>query len=364
MPYGTLNVDKIVNDNGVTFAGLYGFKNRLINGDMRIDQRNAGASVTQTTNLLYTVDRFAVVGSVTSKFTAQQSTTAATGFSNSLLCTSSSAYTVGASEDFSVRHYIEGFNSADLGWGTANASAVTLSFWVRSSLTGTFGGAIANSAQDRFYVFSYTINAANTWEQKTITISGDTAGTWVTNNGIGIRIFWSLGAGATVSSTAGSWGTTFYRSATGAVSVVGTNGATFYITGVQLEKGSTATSFDYRPYGTELALCQRYYEKSYDIATTPGTSTDTGALLVICPGNINRVFGSIQLRVSKRGSPTYTIYSTTGASGNVRDITAAADKAVSLATTAGENGVGIVSTAGISAVTNTVAFQYTASAEL
>jgi hypothetical protein len=275
---GTGDVVAQVNGSDVWSASSsFGFKNRIINGAMVIDQRNAGASVTQTTNLLYTVDRFAVVGSVTSKFTAQQSTTAATGFSNSLLCTSSSAYTVGASEDFSVRHYIEGFNSADLGWGTANASAVTLSFWVRSSLTGTFGGSIANSAQDRFYVFSYTINAANTWEQKTITISGDTTGTWVTNNGIGIRLFWSLGAGATVSSTAGSWGATLYRSVTGATSVVGTNGATFYITGVQLEKGSTATSFDYRPYGTELMLCQRYYYKIFP--------QDTNSLL--CAGYVN-----------------------------------------------------------------------------
>ena len=341
-----------------------GFRNRIINGAMVIDQRNAGASVTQGTSISYVTDRFGVVGSAASKFTAQQSSTAPTGFINSLLCTSSSAYTVGSSEDFTVRQVIEGLNCADFAWGSANAATVTLSFWVRSSLTGTFGGSVSNSAQDRFYVFSYTINAANTWEQKTITITGDTSGTWLTTNGIGIRLFWSLGAGATVSGTAGSWGTTFYRSATGATSVVGTNGATFYITGVQLEAGTVASPFERRDYGRELMLCQRYFEKSYDESTTPGTSTDTGALLGISPGNTNRVFASIQLRVTKRGAPTYTIYSTTGASGNIRDVTAGADKAVSLATTAGQNGVGLICTAGITAVTNTLAFQYTASSEL
>ena len=133
-----------------------------------------------------------------------------------------------------------------------------LSFWVRSSLTGTFGGALQNGAGNRSYPFSYAVVAANTWEQKAVTIVGDTSGTWLTTNGIGIEAFFSLGAGSTVSGTAGAWAASGLISATGAVSVVGTNGATFYITGVQLEKGSTATSFDYRPYGTELALCRRY----------------------------------------------------------------------------------------------------------
>jgi hypothetical protein len=134
-----------------------------------------------------------------------------------------------------------------------------MSFWVRSSLTGTFGGVVRNSANNRSYPFSYTISSANTWEQKVITIAGDTTGTWVTNNGIGLRIHWGLGVGSTTSGTAGAWSASEFNSATGAVSVVGTSGATFYITGVQLEKGSTATSFDYRPYTTELQLCQRYY---------------------------------------------------------------------------------------------------------
>ena len=249
-----------------TNAQYTGFKNRIINGAMVIDQRNAGASVTQNTSTQYVTDRFGVYGSVTSKCTVQQSSTAPTGFNNSLIVTSSSAYTVGAAETFFLTQIIEGFNTADLGFGTANAKTVTLSFWVRSSLTGTFGGSLMNNAYDRSYPFSYTISVANTWEQKSITIAGDTTGTWVgATNGVGLRVHWSLGTGSTLSATAGSWVGAEEYSATGATSVVGTNGATWFVTGVQLEVGSTATSFDYRPY--ELALCQRYYFRNTASAT-------------------------------------------------------------------------------------------------
>jgi hypothetical protein len=247
-----------------TTTGYYGFKNRIINGAMVIDQRNAGASVTPTGGS-YTLDRWQVVASAASKFSIQQnagSVTPPTGFTNYLGATSLSAYTVGASEAFNVFQKIEGFNTSDLAWGTASASAVTLSFRVYSSLTGSFGGFLQNSASDRFYSFSYSISSANTWTTISVTISGDTTGTWLTTNGVGIRLGFSLGTGSSYSGSAGSWGSSLNYAPTGSVSVVGTNGATFYITGVQLEKGSTATSFDYRPYGTELALCQRYYQRS------------------------------------------------------------------------------------------------------
>ncbi len=236
----------------------YGFKNRILNGGMVIDQRNAGASVTPVAND-YLSDRFQYVSTQASKFTAQQSSTAPSGFIKSLLFTSSSAYSVGSGDFFTVRQKIEGLNVADLAWGTASAATVTLSFWVRSSLTGTFGGSLYNSAGDRSYPFTFTISSANTFEYKTITVAGDTSGTWLTTNGTGLQVGFGLGVGSTYSGTAGSWAGSFYISATGATSVVGTNGATFYITGVQLEKGNVATSFDWRPYGTELALCQRYY---------------------------------------------------------------------------------------------------------
>ena len=237
-------------------------KNRIINGAMVIDQRNAGASVsTSSGTSVFTLDRWQAYYSATSKYTVQQnagSVTTPVGFTNYLGVTSSSAYSVGSGDYFLLAQRIEGYNVADLGWGTANAKTVTLSFWVRSSLTGTFGGSVLNSANNRSYPFTYTISSANTWEYETITIAGDTTGTWLTTNGSGLEVFFGLGVGSTYSGTAGAWNANTNYSATGATSVVGTNGATFYITGVQLEVGSTATSFDYRPYGTELALCQRY----------------------------------------------------------------------------------------------------------
>jgi len=244
------------------------FKNRIINGAMQIDQRNAGASVTISASGggQYTLDRWLGQASQNSKMTIQQnagSVTPPTGFKNYIGVTSSSAYSVLSGDYFSVRQAIEGFNTADLEFGTANASAVTLSFWVRSSLTGTFGGSLQsffNGSSTRTYPFTYTISSTNTWEQKTITVSGDITGTWVgATNGLGLWVAFGLGSGSTFSGTANSWQSGNFIQPTGTTSVVGTNGATFYITGVQLEKGSTATSFDYRPYGTELALCQRYY---------------------------------------------------------------------------------------------------------
>ena len=274
------------------------FKNRIINGAMVIDQRNAGASGTA---FGYTVDRWAYSANQASKLTWQQnagSVTPPTGFSNYLGITSSSAYSVGATDYFLLTQSIEGFNFADCAWGTANAKTITLSFWVRSSLTGTFGGALQNSAQDRSYPFSYTISSANTWEQKSVTIAGDTSGTWIgATNGIGLRIYFSVGTGSTYSTAANAWANGFFTAPTGAVSVVGTNGATFYITGVQLEVGSTATSFDYRPYGTELQLCQRYYARIVD-PTCRGVSTSAAA------GGASRL--SVMFPVTMRAYPTFT----------------------------------------------------------
>jgi len=236
-----------------------GFKNRIINGAMVIDQRNAGASIASPSDN-YTTDRFysrQVGGGVAS---AQQSSTAPTGFTNSLLFTVTTAdSSIVTTDRYYVAQFIEGYNIVDLAFGTASASSITLSFWVRSSLTGTFGGAIRNSPANRSYPFTYTINAANTFEQKTITIAGDTSGTWATTNATGMQVVFSLGMGPSYLATAGAWTAGDYLSATGATNVIATNTATFYITGVQLEKGSAATSFDVRDYGRELIMCQRYY---------------------------------------------------------------------------------------------------------
>ena len=246
-------------ENVADFYGIIGQnRNRIINGGIIINQRAFNASITDTGALTYTADRWGAYGSVASKFSVQQTTGTGDGFSNSLLATSSSSYTVGASEIFKITQVIEGYNIADLSWGSTTAKTVTLSFWVKCSLSGTFGGVIINSAFNRNYPFAYTISSANTWEQKTITIPGDTSGTWLATNGIGMQLIWSLGTGSSSSGSAGAWGSGNIQSATGAASVVATSGATWQITGVQLERGAVATPFEHRSYGQELALCQRY----------------------------------------------------------------------------------------------------------
>jgi len=277
----TLQSPAVAGTNTVNFGANTGtaildantpaFRNRIINGAMVIDQRNAGASVTPA-DQQYTLDRWVYVADQASKCTIEQTisgVSAPAGFSDYLGVTSTATTTITTSQVFAVVQRIEGYNMADFAWGTASAATVTLSFWVRSSLTGTFGGSVDNDV-DRSYPFSYTISAANTWEQKSVTITGCTDGTWVTTNGIGINLQFALGVGSSRAGTAGAWASGTYFSATGATNVMATNGATFYITGVQLEKGSTATSFDYRPYGTELQLCQRYYEVLYNDSSAAG----------------------------------------------------------------------------------------------
>ena len=273
-------------------AQYYGMKSRIINGAMVIDQRNAGASITLATGVqAYPVDRFpAYKGTSGATVTAQQSSTAPAGFVNSIVFTASTGATPAAGDINVAWQVIEGYNMADLGWGTANAQAITISFWVRSSVTGTYSVSLTNSATTRFYVATYTVNSANTWEQKTITVAGDTSGTWLTNNGFGLQIAWDLGYGTNFNGSAGAWGSSTIRRTSGSVQFVATNGATFYITGVQLEKGSTATSFDYRPYGTELNLCQRYYYRNFPGAVAralsahlSGTTTTTAATVIQFP---------------------------------------------------------------------------------
>jgi len=301
-----------------------GFKNRIINGAMVIDQRNAGASVTPASNI-YTLDRWlAVANTAPSKFSVQQNAAAVTppaGFTDYLGVTSLSAYSVVAGDFLSLIQPIEGYNIADLGWGTANAKTVTLSFWVRSSLTGTFGGALSNQDGSRSYPFSYTISAANTWELETITIAGDTTGTWLTTNGLGLALRIGLGVGSTYLGTAGAWaaGSNFF-SATGATSVVGTNGATFYITGVQLEKGSTATSFDYRSITTELQLAQRYFEKSVNQGTSITTINQTSFFATVPTTTVaNSVtYATQRYVVTKRTAPTVLVYPYTTATNTAR----------------------------------------------
>jgi hypothetical protein len=276
---------------------------------MVIDQRNAGASI----NIVggsFPVDRFVFNTAQDNKGTAQQSSTAPSGFSNSLLLTSNSAYSVLSSDFMNLEARLEGFNTADLGFGTANASTITISFWVRSSLTGTFGGALTNSARNRSYPFSYTISSANTWTNVSVTIAGDTTGTWATSNTRSFILIFSLGAGSTYSGTAGSWSASTLTQPTGSVSLVGTSGATLYITGVQLEKGSTATSFDYRPYGTELALCQRYYCQSTNLVAANALYNSADSIYITAWNYSGGAWvGQAQpFPVSMRTTPTVSLF--------------------------------------------------------
>jgi hypothetical protein len=297
--------------NGVTFpdsslqaaaASPYTLKNKIINGAMVVDQRNAGASTTPTGagGGIYTLDRWCYQAAQTGKVTVQQNAAAVTpptGFNYYLGVTSQSSYAVLAGDYFHLYQAIEGYNIGDLAWGTASAKTITLSFWVRSSLTGTFGGALRNSAVDRSYPFTYTISVANTWELKSVTIAGDTSGTWLTTTGVGIYVGFGLGSGATYSGTANAWGAGNFVQPTSTVSVVGTNGATFYITGVQLEVGSTATPFERRLYNQELANCQRYYFKTK-------TNSGYGPLYSATNNNTTGARGFFFLPVEMRVAPT------------------------------------------------------------
>ena len=305
-----------INSMTPTAESLQGFRNRIINGDMRIDARNAGASVSipdDTTT--YTVDRFAIYENTSGALSAQQDSSAPTGFNNSLKITVTTAdASIAANDRALFRQRIEGFNVADLGFGTANAKTVTLSFWVRSSLTGTFGGSLMNGASDRSYPFSYSISVADTWEQKSVTIAGDTTGTWLTTNGIGLQVNWSLAAGTDDAGTAGAWVGATKRGVTGQVQVISTLNATWYITGVQLEVGSVATPFERRPFGTELALCQRYYETNFPLGTAPAPNINiepSNVGSISYNGNTTRTT-PCWYKVTKRANPTVTLYSPAG----------------------------------------------------
>jgi hypothetical protein len=312
----TIAVNAITDASGGNTASINGAtpttdnlmgRNRIINGAMEIDQRNAGAAVTSG----YPVDRFQISNTSDGTFSAQQDSSAPAGFTKSLKVTITSAdSSLTTTQRLVIVQQIEGYNVADFGFGAADAQTVTLSFWVRSSLTGTFGGSLLNGGSNRSYPFTYSISAADTWEYKTITVAGDTTGTWATDNSSGMRVYIGLGAGPDVSGTAGAWAGADYASATGATSVVGTNGATFYITGVQLEAGSVATSFERRHYGQELALCQRYFEKFGD-GCPLSLQTSTSYQL------------SARFLVEKRATPTFLHVTNYGVvcAGNAQTIT-------------------------------------------
>jgi hypothetical protein len=299
-------------DGSIVSSGSQGFKNKIINGAMVIDQRNVGTSVALPDGAAatsYVMDRWAGYRVGTTTSTLQQSSDAPTGsgFVNSFIFTNGTGVTPGATASSGVYQRIEGYNIADLCWGTASAKSVTLSFWVKSSLTGTFTVAIINAAYTRSYPATYTINVQNTWEYKTIVIPGCTDGAWNTTNGVGFSVNFDMGSGSTYTATANTWSNNYYSGATGAVKLCQTTGATFYATGVQLEKGSTASSFEFRSIQKELMLCQRYYEKSFSLGTKPiqNVNSTSGTLLASnYNASASAIVASTGFKVSKRVVPT------------------------------------------------------------
>lgn len=312
------------NNATLNTANTFGFKNRFINGSFNINQYNLG-TVTPTGNQ-YIIDRWFSNVTTASKYSVAQSTVAPAGFTNSALITSTSAYSVVAGDYESFQQRIEANNMTDIGWGTANAKTVTLSFWVNCSLTGTFGGSLYFPASTtRTYPFSYTISSANTWQQISVTIPGDTVtNTAPTGTNIYVLVQWSLGAGSTYTTSTTGWQNGNFLSPTGCTNLVGTSGATLYITGAQLEVGSQATSFDFRSFGTELGLCQRYFYKTFALGTAPASGAgQVGAL--ICPQGAggsasgNAYSLTWQFKVPMRTAPTISLYNTNTTGSNWYD---------------------------------------------
>ena len=326
-------VEKLISESTTSgsLSSLSGMKNRIINGDMRIDQRNAGAAGTvNSATAFFPVDRFSAAGQATDGvFTVAQdgSTTEPDGLRYSVkVAVTTADASIAAAQDYVFRQKLEGYNVSDMGFGESWAKQVTVSFWVYSSVVGNFPIAFRNGAADRSYVTRYAISSANTWEKKAITFTADTTGTWDITNGIGLRIDWSLGSGANLAaSSEDAWVAGNYVTFSGATHLISTLNATWYITGVQLELGDTATAFEQRAFGAELALCQRYFEKTYSLGTAVGTVTTSDAV-TYRPATTD-MEEPITFHVNKRGAPTITFYNpSTGAAGSWRDTVAPADK--------------------------------------
>ena len=292
----TIAGDKTLSGD-ITFSGdvvpstPLSHRNLIINGAMQVAQRGTSAV---TANASFPVDRFLMLNNSTNgTFSAQQVAEAPSGFKNSLKVTITGADTdLGTTERLLVSYYLEGQDFISPAFGTSSAKSITLSFQVRSSLTGTFAGSLQNDNQDRSFTFEYTINAANTWETKSITISGETSGTWLTTNRIGARLRFSLGEGTDQQGTVNTWSNANYFGTSSGTSLIGTNGATWQITGVQLELGDNATPFEHRSYTEELLRCQRYFET--------GLAGASGGLSF---GN-GYTGGQVCYKVTKRSSPT------------------------------------------------------------
>lgn len=341
------------NGTVATTDQLAGFRNRIINGDMRIDQRNAGQAISAANaENRYLIDRWVYYTNTTGRINFGRNQGGAAppvGFSNYMNCNVISAVTPGASDYWDLDQVIEGANIEDLAWGTSNAKTATLSFWVRCSLTGTFGGAINNYAYNRSYTFSYSIPTANTWTRISIVIPGDTTGTWPTGTVGSLRVRFSLGDGANkISPAANTWHALGRNVPPGCVNLVANAGAQFNITGVQFEKGSSATEFEGRLVGTELYLCQRYYETTYAPGVKPGSSSVDGGIALGALSSYLYYTSSVAFKVPKRATPSIIIYALNGVANNSSEYDQGtsfiSNKAITLSgptNGAGVNGFGI-----------------------
>jgi hypothetical protein len=315
-------------------------KNAIINGDFNVWQR--GTSFAAVANGTYTADRWVYSKAGAMVHTASRSTDvpsviqAERLFNYSLLvdCTTVDS-AIAASDLCTVSQRVEGFN-----WLPLAQRAVTLSFWVKATKVGTYCVSLRNSAADRAYVSEYTVSTADTWEYKHTTFpASPSAGTWDYTNGIGVQVTWTLAAGSDFQGAVGSWNSANDFATSNQINACDNTANNFRLTGVQLEAGPEATGFEYTYFPAALALCERYFEKSYDYATAPGTDTTAGAQSIwhISASSAEKLKDHYKTR--KRATPTVVLYSKTGAPGNVQNASDVADVAAS-AGLIGETGHG------------------------
>ena len=352
---------------GNAFAdGALSNRNKIINGAMTIDQRNAGAAYTPS-GVAYALDRWNTFMPTGSGHSIQKVSDAPAGFVSSQKVTIGTGAAPAAANQNAILQSIEGNNIYDLGFGTASAKPITVSFVVKSSVTGTFNIAIVNGTGARSYVSTYTINSANTWEYKSVSIEGDTTGTWATGNGVGLTLWFSLGFGSDFETTPNSWASVDFKASSSGVDLVATSGATWQITGVQLEAGDTATPFEHRSFGQELALCQRYFEKSYDLGTVAGAANENGMAITWAASVSNYYSFSTKFLVSKRATPTVTIYNpSSGTTSEMRNTDTGGAVTVAGISLVGQTAPFgfLYSSSAVSADGNRYSTQWTASAEL
>lgn len=347
--------------------------NLIINGGMEVSQEKVATAQTGITTAGYIVDMFGWQAAGAGVYTLQQSTDSPDYFSKSAVADVTTAdASLAATDRASIYTWIEGYKAAHLEFGTSAAKSISLAFWVKAFRAATYSGAIVNAAANRSYPFSFTVNASETWEYKTVTIPGDTTGTWDTTNGTGIRIYWTLAAGSTFVGTADTWAASDLRGVTGTVNGIAATTDIFRISGVSVVAGSTPRPQEMaRPgaFDQELLSCMRYYEKSFEYATVPvqnaGVETGEwtmGALVAGAAANRN---GAFKYLVRKRAAATITTYNPSVANANARDLTVGVDCSAPSFSTGTESGARVVITGNASTgISSALAFHWTASARL